>query len=185
VLVLFLPLLLLLAARLTISSALHLGMFASAHLSATHLLVALHLLIVLHLIHRVLLSLLSHFAGVHLLRLVVSVHVFAVTLVLVLRLAFVARDPLWSAVPDSVVVLSVFSQIVFRFPSARSFGAFLVLRHNLSIVRTFSSSGCRSTIGTFLMLRHGSAFVPSSCSCSADFLSTFALASGYAFVLVE
>src|SRR5574338_615488 len=152
--ILLLALLLLLSFGRTISAALH-GMFAAAHLSVTHLLIALHLLLVLHLIHRVLLIMLtsglSHFAGVHHLGLVISAHVFPVTLMFVLHLVFVACDFSGSAITCTrasalpITFAHVVAIVIFTFPCAPTrsgsrIGAFFMLSHGPLLVRAFSTA---------------------------------------------
>src|SRR5215475_830212 len=140
-------------------------MLAAAHLRVTHLLIA-------HLIHRVLLVMLtsglSHFAGVHL-RLI-SAHVFpVVALMLVLHLVFVACD-----FSGSAIICSRASALLVTFTNFTA------------VIFTFSGSGSRTRIGTFLMLTHGPSFVSgfsSSRSCSAEFLFAFPLP--HALSLVE
>jgi hypothetical protein len=142
---LFLTFLLLLSLGLTISSTLHLGMLA-AHLSVTHLLVA-------HLIHRVLLaritSGLSHFAGVHHLRLV-SAHVFPVALMLVLHLVFVPCHFSGSAFTCSralAIMFSHISAVVLTFSGSgfRTFLLKITFSYVPRFVSTFSSS-CSLTL---------------------------------------
>jgi hypothetical protein len=141
--ILFLALLLLLSLGWAISAALHLGMFTATHLSFTHLLIALHL------IHRVLLVMLtarlSHFAGVHHLRLVTS-HVLPVALVFVLHFVFVACDFSGSGITSALpIAFAHVVAIVFTFPCSRTcarshIGTFFSLSHGARFVRAFSSS---------------------------------------------